>query len=99
MTYDETLARLATMGPELRTGKAGAPRKWSLDYMRKYWGEQMRFGPGNELEIAAPGQLRPALADLRRSVQLSSLHVNLRGRGGSSVCRGIRRQNANLDCL
>src|ERR1700743_39459 len=34
MTYDETLARLATMGPELRTGKAGAPRKWSLDYMR-----------------------------------------------------------------
>lgn len=34
MTYDEVLARLATMGPELRTGKAGAPRKWSLDYMR-----------------------------------------------------------------
>src|SRR6201996_1871226 len=34
MTYEETLARLATMGPELRTGKAGAPRKWSLDYMR-----------------------------------------------------------------
>src|ERR1700757_1884312 len=34
MTYDEALARLATMGPELRTGKAGAPRKWSLDYMR-----------------------------------------------------------------
>jgi len=34
MTYDETLARLATMGPELRTGKAGVPRKWSLDYMR-----------------------------------------------------------------
>src|SRR6201996_3401621 len=34
MTYEETLARLATMGPELRTGKAGVPRKWSLDYMR-----------------------------------------------------------------
>ena len=34
MTYDEVLARLATMGPELRTGKAGAPRKWSLDDIR-----------------------------------------------------------------
>ena len=34
MTYDEVLARLATMGPELRTGKAGAPRKWSLDHIR-----------------------------------------------------------------
>ena len=34
MTYDEVLARLAKMGPELRTGKAGAPRKWSLDHIR-----------------------------------------------------------------
>ena len=34
MTYDEVLARLAAMGPELRTGKAGAPRKWSLDHIR-----------------------------------------------------------------
>ncbi len=34
MTYEETLARLASMGPELRTGKAGAPRKWSLDHIR-----------------------------------------------------------------
>lgn len=34
MTYDEVVARLATMGPELRTGKAGAPRKWSLDHIR-----------------------------------------------------------------
>src|ERR1700744_507504 len=34
MTYDEVLARLATMGPELRTGNAGAPRKWSLDHIR-----------------------------------------------------------------
>src|SRR5215469_12987764 len=34
MTYDEVLARLATMGPELRTGKAGTPRKWSLDHIR-----------------------------------------------------------------
>lgn len=34
MTYDEVLARLATMGPELRTGRAGAPRKWSLDHIR-----------------------------------------------------------------
>lgn len=34
MTYDEVLARLATMGPELRTGKAGVPRKWSLDHIR-----------------------------------------------------------------
>lgn len=34
MTYDETLARLAAMGPELRTGKAGVPRKWSLDHIR-----------------------------------------------------------------
>jgi dihydrofolate synthase/folylpolyglutamate synthase len=34
MTYEETLARLAKMGPELRTGKAGAPRKWSLDHIR-----------------------------------------------------------------
>lgn len=33
MTYDDVLARLATMGPELRTGKAGAPRKWSLDHI------------------------------------------------------------------
>ena len=33
MTYEEALARLASMGPELRTGKAGAPRKWSLSYM------------------------------------------------------------------
>src|SRR5579875_2804092 len=35
MTYDEVLARLATMGPELRTGKAGVPRKWSLDHIRR----------------------------------------------------------------
>jgi dihydrofolate synthase/folylpolyglutamate synthase len=34
MTYDEALARLAGMGPELRTGKAGQPRKWSLDHIR-----------------------------------------------------------------
>ena len=34
MTYDEVLARLAAMGPELRTGKAGMPRKWSLDHIR-----------------------------------------------------------------
>jgi dihydrofolate synthase/folylpolyglutamate synthase len=34
MTYDEALARLAAMGPELRTGAAGAPRKWSLDHIR-----------------------------------------------------------------
>lgn len=34
MTYDEALARLATMGPELRTGNAGVPRKWSLDHIR-----------------------------------------------------------------
>lgn len=34
MTYEEVLARLATMGPELRTGKAGPPRKWSLDHIR-----------------------------------------------------------------
>lgn len=34
MNYEEVLARLATMGPELRTGKAGAPRKWSLDHIR-----------------------------------------------------------------
>jgi dihydrofolate synthase/folylpolyglutamate synthase len=34
MTYDEVLARLATMGPELRTGNAGTPRKWSLDHIR-----------------------------------------------------------------
>ncbi len=34
MTYEEALARLATMGPELRTGKAGVPRKWSLDHIR-----------------------------------------------------------------
>src|SRR6185437_793638 len=34
MTYDEVLARLATMGPELRTGKAGTQRKWSLDHIR-----------------------------------------------------------------
>jgi dihydrofolate synthase/folylpolyglutamate synthase len=34
MTYDEALARLAALGPELRTGKAGAPRKWSLDHIR-----------------------------------------------------------------
>ncbi|HTV07631.1 MAG TPA: folylpolyglutamate synthase/dihydrofolate synthase family protein [Candidatus Aquilonibacter sp.] len=34
MTYEETLARLAAMGPELRTGKAGVPRKWSLDHIR-----------------------------------------------------------------
>lgn len=34
MTYDEVLARLATMGPELRTGRAGVPRKWSLDHIR-----------------------------------------------------------------
>jgi dihydrofolate synthase/folylpolyglutamate synthase len=33
MTYDKVLARLATMGPELRTGKAGAPRKWTLDHI------------------------------------------------------------------
>src|ERR1700743_2036842 len=33
MTYEEALARLAGMGPELRTGKAGAPRKWSLDHI------------------------------------------------------------------
>jgi dihydrofolate synthase/folylpolyglutamate synthase len=33
MTYDEVLARLAAMGPELRTGKAGVPRKWSLDHI------------------------------------------------------------------
>src|SRR5579875_3005281 len=35
MTYDEVLARLAIMGPELRTGKAGIPRKWSLDHIRE----------------------------------------------------------------
>lgn len=34
MTYEETLVRLAAMGPELRTGKAGVPRKWSLDHIR-----------------------------------------------------------------
>jgi dihydrofolate synthase/folylpolyglutamate synthase len=34
MTYDEALARLAAMGAELRTGKAGAARKWSLDHIR-----------------------------------------------------------------
>ena len=34
MTYDDVLARLAMMGPELRTGKAGVPRKWSLDHIR-----------------------------------------------------------------
>lgn len=34
MTYDEVLVRLATMGPELRTCKAGVPRKWSLDHIR-----------------------------------------------------------------
>jgi dihydrofolate synthase / folylpolyglutamate synthase len=33
MTYEEALARLATMGPELRTGKAGVPRKWTLDHI------------------------------------------------------------------
>lgn len=34
MTYEEVLVRLATMGPELRTGKAGSVRKWSLDHIR-----------------------------------------------------------------
>ena len=34
MTYEQALARLAELGPELRTGKAGAPRKWSLDHIR-----------------------------------------------------------------
>ncbi|HEX4155210.1 MAG TPA: folylpolyglutamate synthase/dihydrofolate synthase family protein [Acidobacteriaceae bacterium] len=34
MTYEEALARLAAMGAELRTGKAGAARKWSLDHIR-----------------------------------------------------------------
>jgi dihydrofolate synthase / folylpolyglutamate synthase len=34
MTYDEVIARLATMGPELLTGRAGPPRKWSLDHIR-----------------------------------------------------------------
>jgi dihydrofolate synthase/folylpolyglutamate synthase len=34
MTYEQALTRLAAMGPELRTGKAGAPRKWSLDHIR-----------------------------------------------------------------
>ncbi|HZQ44794.1 MAG TPA: folylpolyglutamate synthase/dihydrofolate synthase family protein [Acidobacteriaceae bacterium] len=38
MTYEEVLARLATMGPELRTGKAGVPRKWSLDHIRTLLG-------------------------------------------------------------
>ncbi|HEY4008728.1 MAG TPA: Mur ligase family protein, partial [Acidobacteriaceae bacterium] len=34
MTYEQALARLAAMGPELRTGSAGVPRKWSLDHIR-----------------------------------------------------------------
>lgn len=38
MNYDEALARLAMMGPELRTGKAGAPRKWTLDHIRTLLG-------------------------------------------------------------
>jgi dihydrofolate synthase/folylpolyglutamate synthase len=38
MTYEEALARLAAMGAELRTGKAGAPRKWTLDHIRALLG-------------------------------------------------------------
>src|SRR5579875_4152866 len=37
MTYEEAVARLAALGPELRTGAAGAtgqPRKFSLEHIR-----------------------------------------------------------------
>jgi len=34
MTYDEALQRLAALGPELRVGRAGAPRKFSLEHIR-----------------------------------------------------------------
>lgn len=38
MTYEQALARLAELGPELRTGKGGTPRKWSLDHIRALLG-------------------------------------------------------------
>ena len=34
MTYIEALEALRSLGPELRTGKTGAPRKFSLDHIR-----------------------------------------------------------------
>ncbi len=34
MTYREALQKLAALGPELRTGKAGSPRKFSLEHIR-----------------------------------------------------------------
>ena len=34
MTYREAIQKLAALGPELRTGKAGAPRKFSLEHIR-----------------------------------------------------------------
>lgn len=34
MTYLQALDQLAALGPELRTGPTGAPRKFSLDHMR-----------------------------------------------------------------
>ena len=42
MTYDEALATLKALGPELRTGRAGdgvAPRKFSVDDIRRLLGE------------------------------------------------------------
>lgn len=34
MTYEQALERLASLGPELRPGKAAVRRKWSLDHIR-----------------------------------------------------------------
>ena len=34
MTYNDALEKLAALGPELRTGKAGLSRKFSLDHIR-----------------------------------------------------------------
>jgi len=34
LTYLEAIQNLAALGPELRTGKAGAPRKFSLEHIR-----------------------------------------------------------------
>jgi len=34
MTYVEAMDRLAALGPELRVGKSGEPRKFSLDHIR-----------------------------------------------------------------
>jgi dihydrofolate synthase / folylpolyglutamate synthase len=34
LTYFDAMKKLAELGPELRTGKGGAPRKFSLDHIR-----------------------------------------------------------------